>query len=458
MRSSRTSSIRRWFPIVSVVFGLFVVFQLSLFSWLILRSLSQREVDRILVTAREGATELAQELAEAAESRGEDLVTAVAVSRTTRTFLDSTLLQQDIVEELEVTDSDGIVVFRTQARATIPELPQGPVELVPGELPSGQLRQEQTTTTYEIEERIGDLGFLHIRFDQVEMERRMDDLRDDLVRRSVLIGAATLIMLLTAYAGVWLLLRRAQRLEEQTARAERMAYVGTLAAGLAHEIRNPLNSLNLNMQMLEEELEGGEGSARASRRLLAITRSEIERLGALATDFLSFSRNRPLEASVLRANQLLEEAAGVMGHELEAAGATLEVRDESAGATVSVDPDQLRQLLLNLIKNALVASGEQEAAPRIELVSRTVGGKVALEVTDNGRGMTSAEQEKMFELFYSTRKGGTGLGLAIVERIAQAHGGTLEVDSLPGHGTTVRLWLPKVGVLPDPGEEPSSSP
>ncbi len=448
MPSSRTSPIRRWFPIVSAIFGLFVLFQLGLFSWLILRSLSQREVDRILLTARQGASELAEELAETAETKDQDLLTAVAVSRNTRTFLDSTLLQQDLVDEVEVTDSEGIVVYRTQIRTVVPER-RGELEgFVPGELSPGRLHQEreETTRIYEIEERIGDLGFLRIRFDRVEMERRVGELRDDLIRRSVLIGSATLIMLLTAFAGMWLLLKRAQRLEEQTERAERMAYVGTLAAGLAHEIRNPLNSLNLNMQMLEEEMEGEDGPARSSRRLLAITRSEIERLGHLATDFLSFSRNRPLEMQTVPAGRLLEEAASVMGSELEAQNVPFGVSDEAGGALVAVDPDQLRQLLLNLLNNALAATQELDGDARVDLRARVIGGEVALEITDNGRGMSSEERDKMFELFYSTRKGGTGLGLAIVERIAQAHGGRLEVESAPGEGTTVRLLLPKTGV------------
>ncbi|MCB1032242.1 MAG: hypothetical protein KDD47_00215, partial [Acidobacteria bacterium] len=309
MRGSRTSPVRRWLLIASVIFGLFVVFQLGLFSWMIFRTLSQREVDRILLATRRDASALAQELAATAETSDRDLFTAVAVSRKTSTFVGSMLLQQDIVEELEVTDSDGIVVFRTQSRTVVPERHQALEGLIPGEIPSGRdvhREREESSKSWEIKERIGDLGYLLIKVDHQEMARRVGELRGDLIRSSALIGGATVVMLLTAFLGVWSLLKRAQRLEDQTARSERMAYVGTLAAGLAHEIRNPLNSLSLNMQMLEEELEEEGSSLSTQRRLLSITRSEIERLGHLATDFLSFSRNRPLERSTVRAVRLLE--------------------------------------------------------------------------------------------------------------------------------------------------------
>ncbi|MCB1034857.1 MAG: ATP-binding protein, partial [Acidobacteria bacterium] len=157
-----------------------------------------------------------------------------------------------------------------------------------------------------------------------------------------------------------------------------------------------------------------------------------------------------------RAVRLLEEAQSVMGRELESREVEFRVRDESAGACVEVDPDQIRQLLLNLLNNALAAVQEMDSGASIELACRVAGGQVILEVIDNGRGMSEEERSKMFELFYSTRKGGTGLGLAIVERIAQAHDGRLEVESEVGRGTTVRLLLPRTAARP--AEEPAAIP
>lgn len=444
MARPSSSRFQRWFLVASVAFGVFVVFQLGLFSWLILRSLSQREVDRILLSAREEASDLADKLARTAESQDRDLFTAVAISKETQTHIDSVLAQRDIVEQVEVTDRDGIVVFQSRIHTTIPEADSG-FGLRQEDLELGdELQREvvESTATWEVEEQIGDLGFLRIRFDRVELQKRVVELRSDLIRRSAFIAAVTLVMLLSAYLGVWLLLRRARRLEAASAESERLAYIGTLAAGLAHEIRNPLNSLSLNMQMLEEELEESPSKSGSSRRLLAITRNEIQRLEHLATDFLSYARSRPLERKELPAVDLLREAAEVLASEFELWGGRLEVVDSSDGALVSVDPDQLKQLLINLLKNALAATADLSQPALIQLTAHRRAHQVVLEVADNGVGMGSDARERMFDLFFSTRKGGTGLGLSIVQRIAQNHDGELEVESEPGAGARVRLLLP----------------
>src|SRR5262249_55425568 len=134
---------------------------------------------------------------------------------------------------------------------------------------------------------IGNLGTLVVEISGPVLARRIEVLRGELVRQATLIGVITFVLLVSAYAPIWWLRRRASRLETQAAEAERMAYIGTLASGLAHEIRNPLNSLNLNMQLLEEELGQRSGPAPAGGRLLKITRSEIDRLERLVTDFLA---------------------------------------------------------------------------------------------------------------------------------------------------------------------------
>jgi signal transduction histidine kinase len=232
-------------------------------------------------------------------------------------------------------------------------------------------------------------------------------------------------------------------LELQAAEAERLAYIGTLASGLAHEIRNPLNSLNLNMQMLEEELRE-HGGARSGGRLLAITRSEISRLERLVTDFLAYARPRPLELQEVPAVRLLDRVIEVLAGEIRRRGAQVEVEDRSGGARVKVDPAQINQLLLNLAQNALAATEESGRPPHLKLLAYRRGPEVVLELVDNGVGIPPGEQGKVFDLFYSTRKGGTGLGLAIVERIARAHGGRVVIDSTVGAGTAVKLSLPAV--------------
>ena len=444
--------------IASAVFGLFVLFDIALFGWLIFRSLSQREIERVLLETREEAETLAQRIAERAGRQG-DLYTAVAAERETQTYIDSILRQRDIVRQVEIRDKNGVLVLKSVNQASVQTPgPDGPA-IVPGTpelpgLPKEDKRSAEWTATYEVPDvqvPIGDLGLLQIGISAPELAKRIEILRRELIQQAAVIGGLSIFLLLTAYAGVWLLMRRAKALEVQAAEAERMAYIGTLASGLAHEIRNPLNSLNLNMQMLEEEIvdHRSPGSAPTSKRLLSITRSELSRLERLVTDFLAYAKPRPVELEEIPAVLLLERVPEVLAGEIQKRRARVCVNDRSHGGRVRVDPAQMNQLLLNLAQNALLAAEEADRTPILELSVHRQGPWVQLRVADNGAGIPPDEQPKIFDLFYSTRKGGTGLGLAIVDRIARAHGGRVTVDSTPGTGTVMTVELPAV-TTPEP--------
>jgi signal transduction histidine kinase len=459
MESVSKMTFSRRLLIASVVFGLFVLFDIALFGWLIFRSLSQREVERVLLETRTQAQTLAGQIAHRAASEGKDLYTAVAVEKEVQTFIDQMLSQRDIVSTLEIHDKAGNLVFQGRREARIPSEPQrSPPVLGSPELQQGisQPHVEQTVRTTElqvpdIQVPIGDYGSLQIGISGGQLQKRIEVLRYELIHQAELIGVATLALLTAAFVAVWLLLRRSQRLEQQAVEAARLAYIGTLASGLAHEIRNPLNSLNLNMQMLEEEIgEGGSAhSAPTGKRLLSITRSEISRLERLVTDFLAYAKPRPLELEEMPAVRLLERLREVLAGEIQKRRAQIEVEDRSGGARVKVDPAQMNQLLLNLAQNAFAAAEEAGRAPALKLAAYRQGSAVCLEMGDNGAGMTREEQAQIFDLFYSNRKGGTGLGLAIVDRIVRAHGGRIGVRSVKGVGTSIIVELPAAG-SPEP--------
>ncbi len=420
--------------IVAVTFAVFIVFDIALFGWLIFNSLSQREVEKVLLETRAEAEPLARKLEEQALSLGQDLYVTVSVVQEKTTYIQSFPTQREMIRRFEIRDRNGTVVYQEGPRIEAGEdsFPKTP-------LPPPGLQLE------EVEVAIGDLGTMIVGLSEHALLERIGVLRQDLIRQTSLIGVLTLTLLLMAFAAIWTLFRRARRLEEKAVEAERMAYIGTLASGLAHEIRNPLNSLSLNMQMLEEEMSpplgGSTHGGGSQKRLLAITRSELLRLERLATDFLSYAKPRPLELEEVPAVELLEQVLEVMGGEVQDRGAVVEIEDSSAGAAVRVDRSQIKQLLINLTHNALAASEDARNAV-VRLIVRRAGGVVAPEVSDNGPGIPEADQQRIFDLFYSTRKGGTGLGLAIVKRIARAHHAELEVDSRPGAGTTMRLRLP----------------
>jgi signal transduction histidine kinase len=460
MKRAKDSAVSRRLLVASLVFGLFVLFDIALFGWLIFRSLSQREIERVLLETRAEAEALAKQIARRAEAEGRDLYTAVAVERETQTYIDQILRQREIVRTVEIRDKAGVLVFQARSEATVVQpgggtggdlaIPPPPAigspELQRRVERQGSRREEisewaSTFQVPEIQVPIGDFGQLQIGLSAGELSRRIGVLREDLIRQTAVVAVISMVLLVAAYVSVWQLLRRSRRLEVQAAEAERMAYIGTLASGLAHEIRNPLNSLNLNMQMLEEEIDE-RGPAPPDKRLLSITRSEISRLERLVTDFLAYAKPRPLELEEIPVARLLERVPEVLAGEIQKRGARVEVEDRSSGASVRVDRGQMTQLLLNLAQNSLAAAEEAGRRPVLRLTAARQGGSVLLEVEDNGVGIPLDEQGKVFDLFYSTKKGGTGLGLAIVDRIARAHGGQARVRSTPGEGATVTVEIP----------------
>jgi signal transduction histidine kinase len=440
--------------LASVVFALFVLADIALFGWLIFRSLSQREVERVLLETRTEAENVARQIARQAERQGKDLFTAVAVERETQTYIDSMLRQRDFVRDVEVRDKNGVLVFQSRSKGSVPVAPTTPKIVSPEhpiEFPGSRIEKktaEQAVTLQipKIEVPIGELGSLQIGLSAGELSKRIGVLRSDLIEQTGFIGLLSILLLLSAYLAVWLTLRRARQLELQAVEAERLAYIGTLASGLAHEIRNPLNSLNLNMQMLEEEIDehGSEGLP-SGKRLLSITRSEINRLERLASDFLAYAKPRPLELEELPAVLPLEQVREVLSGEIQKRQARVTIDDRSNGARIKVDLHQINQLLLNLVNNAFAAMEQAGRPPILRLSAYRHGSQVALEVLDNGVGIAEGDEIRIFELFYSTRKGGTGLGLAIVDRIAKAHGGAVRIKSAPGVGTAVTVELPAVG-------------
>ena len=225
----------------------------------------------------------------------------------------------------------------------------------------------------------------------------------------------------------------------RTVRAERLAAVGTLAAGLAHEVRNPLNSAQLQLDLLERRLSRGVVSVDGVLSVGRIVREEIRRLDQLVSDFLAFAQPRPLALQRVVANEILTSVVGLIAPEIQSLGIELRTEMDSEAGTIHVDAQRFRQVFLNLFRNAIEAMNQQGV-----LTLRTHGpdteGNVRIDVEDTGPGF--AEDQPIFDAFYTTKEGGTGLGLAIVHRIVADHGGTIQVASRPGM-TRFTILLPQ---------------
>jgi signal transduction histidine kinase len=238
------------------------------------------------------------------------------------------------------------------------------------------------------------------------------------------------------------LLRRTRLLEAQAQMDDRLAYVGALAAGLAHEIRNPLNAMNMNLQMLEEELLGLQGVEREELAdLLDSTKSEIKRLERLVNNFLAYARpSRPrFESTDL--NAVVREVLRFLDLDFRQGGIELKTDLEPLLPDVELDETQFKQALMNLLVNARqVLKHDGRIMVRTRAGSR---GDVIVEVEDDGPGIAPDIRERIFEVFYSSRGGGTGLGLPIARQIVERHGGVIELDSEEGRGTRFSIHLPR---------------
>jgi PAS domain S-box-containing protein len=224
---------------------------------------------------------------------------------------------------------------------------------------------------------------------------------------------------------------------ERKLRTERLAGVGTLAAGLAHEIRNPLNGALLHVTFLERALarrDAGENEREAVRAV----GDEIRRLSALVRDFLVFARPAPPAMRPTNLNALCVRTLAIFEGDAKAAGANVMQDLAPDDPVVNADGDKLQQVLLNLLRNAAEAVAAKHGT--VSLRTRRRPRHAAIEIADDGAGLPSAGAP-IFDAFYSTKPNGTGLGLAIVHRIVTDHGGTVEVESAPGR-TVFRVLLP----------------
>lgn len=233
-------------------------------------------------------------------------------------------------------------------------------------------------------------------------------------------------------------LARLEAAEESLRRNERLAALGEMSAGIAHEIRNPLGIISSSAQLIDTKLAEMPGGV---RQLLDIIQEESARINGLVSDFIAFGRPAP---PVLRATDLgalLGRAAEHVEGMARQQGTVLSVEVGDDPLIIRVDVDLMQQVLLNLLLNALAAV---DAEGRIGLRGYREGTRACLEVTDNGCGIPPEIQSKIFDPFFTTKEQGTGLGLANASRIVEAHGGNLRVRSTPGAGAVFTVCLPAV--------------
>jgi two-component system sensor histidine kinase PilS (NtrC family) len=226
-------------------------------------------------------------------------------------------------------------------------------------------------------------------------------------------------------------------MEETSRRQERLSAVGRVAAGIAHEIRNPLAAMRGSIQVLRSELSADPAQA----ELMDIVLSESDRLNRIITDFLTYARPRKFSLAETDLREPLRETFALLRHSPEVLdGHRLEEDLPTEPVTALADAEGIRQVFWNLSRNALKAM--PEGGTLRAAMTRVSGRSVRITFADTGRGMSPAQVERLFEPFSSSTTGGTGLGLSIVYQIIRDHGGTINVRSREEYGTTITIELP----------------
>ncbi len=239
-------------------------------------------------------------------------------------------------------------------------------------------------------------------------------------------------------------LRAGKERERQLHRREKLSALGRLAAGVAHDVRNPLHSINLTLQHLVETCRPREDErGREFDRALGIIREEIRRLGKLVENFLRFAGSDRHEKAPLHIPELLRETAQLVEKEAVRRGVDIRVELGEDIPEVMADGESVRSSVLNLVLNSFESMPD---GGELTLSARREGGDVLVEVADSGTGISAEEQERVFDFAYTTRENGHGLGLPMVHQVVvEDHGGRVLLKSEPGAGTLVQLAFPLPG-------------
>ncbi|MCU6321176.1 two-component system sensor histidine kinase ZraS [Klebsiella aerogenes] len=254
----------------------------------------------------------------------------------------------------------------------------------------------------------------------------------------IMLVAAALVIVATILAQFWFrrYRRSRQQLQEAMARKEKLMALGHLAAGVAHEIRNPLSSIKgLAKYFAERTPPGGE-----AQELALVMAKEADRLNRVVSELLELVRPAHLNYQPVDINALIHHSLQLVSQDAQSRGIELQFTPRLELTTIKADSDRLNQVLLNLYLNAMQAIG-RDGVIHVS-ASEADRQRVKIVVKDSGKGMSDEELQAIFTPYFTTKADGTGLGLAVVQNIIEQHGGTIRAESQPGAGAIFTLWLP----------------
>ncbi len=237
-------------------------------------------------------------------------------------------------------------------------------------------------------------------------------------------------------------LRESRTLEQKLREAEHLSGLGQLSRDMAHEIRNPLNFINLSIDHIAAKYVPGDGEGEKKfMDLISGIKQEIQRLNTLVNDFLDYSRPIRLRLQTVPVSELLEDVMALIWAKAEADGITI-TKEYTVSPELKVDPDLFKSCVLNIITNAFHAMDGAAQEKILKVTTAQEEGSFVLVIKDTGVGVSRENLSRIFEPFFSTKQGGLGLGLPMTKRVVEEHGGRVEFSSIEGKGSEVKLVLP----------------
>lgn len=223
--------------------------------------------------------------------------------------------------------------------------------------------------------------------------------------------------------------------EEQLRHADRLSALGKLSAGIAHEVRNPLASIKGTAEIFSDKFKPGDKEYEFAKILI----KEVNRLDKVVEELLDFARPKPLELKLSNINDIIQSVLKLTGHQISNSRIDLETQFAKDMPPVNVDPEQMKQIFLNLVINAVQAMPDGGA---LRIGSYQNGSEVVCEFSDTGMGISKEQQENLFTPFFTSKANGTGLGLAIAYKIIESHKGKIKYTTQENQGTTFVISLP----------------
>jgi signal transduction histidine kinase len=316
----------------------------------------------------------------------------------------------------------------------------GNVKISSRKVDSGESKMLDMAAPLKLDEKV--VGIIRIGLDRGSMDKIIDENRNN-------IFIFMIFVVVIALLSMWLLYHDQNRhlagivdMERRLEKAERLSALGQLAAGVAHEIRNPLNAISMATQRLKRDFTPlDNGKADDFQNLSGVIKDEIKRLNGIIEEFLSFSKSRRLALSDFSLTEVLQKIVNLIREEASARGITIETKWRFSQVIIPMDINKLQQAFLNLIKNAM------ESIPAegniIITVDREGKNYIVVSISDTGCGMTAEEIERIFSPDYTTKEKGLGLGVQLASEIIRGHGGDIRVISRKGEGTTFEVVLPR---------------